>query len=390
MKPWTTKVTAMLGVVLAAASVFAVANGIVGRGQQASAQLNPALADESTITGIYAAASPAVVEIETSQGTGTRGFSMGGQGSGFVVDSSGTILTNNHVVDGATSVDVVFYDGSTQTGTVVGKDAVDDLAVVKVNSLPSGITPLVLVESNSVKPGQTAIAIGSPYGLTNSIAVGVVSGLNRRVSGSSLTGMIQTDANIQPGNSGGPLLNSLGQVIGINTAFEGQGTGIGFAVPSSIAIKALPDIKAGVQIQRAWLGISGLDLTPTNAQSIGLSVNQGVYVVTDVAGGPAEKAGLKASGSDQNGNPSKGGDIITAIDGKPVKSVTDIQTYLASRKVGDTVSLTVVRDSGNVTVSVTLGARPADTTSVTPSTPSDPSTPGTPGMPNFQWPWRNR
>jgi S1-C subfamily serine protease len=385
MKSWTSKIFAALGVVLVAAAVFVLATGTTFQGQQAGAQPSQTLVDENTITAIYSAASPAVVEIRvTSGGTGSLGgFSQGAQGSGFLVDTTGNILTNNHVVDGATSVQVIFSDGRSVSATVLGKDVANDLAVVKVTDTAfiKGIIPLVLADSTGVKPGQLAIAMGSPFGLNNSIAVGVISGLNRRVDGSSLTGMIQTDANIQPGNSGGPLLNSTGQVIGINTAFEGQGTGIGFAVPSSIANGALADLKAGKDITRPWIGISGLELTQTQADNLGLAVNQGVYVVTVVSGAPAEKAGLKAGGTDQNGAPGKGGDVITAIGGTPVKSVTDIQNYLAGKKVGDTITLTILRGGGVTTASVTLGARPAD------SAPTPPTQPA-PSMPAF--PWRNR
>jgi S1-C subfamily serine protease len=383
MKSWTSRIFAALGVVLVAAAVLVLATGTTFRAQPAGAQTSQTMVDENAITAIYSAASPAVVEITvTSAGIGPLGFSQAGQGSGFLIDSTGNILTNNHVVDGATSVQVIFSDGKTVTASVIGKDPADDLAVVKVDaSAVNGIKPLVLADSTGVKPGQVAIAIGSPYGLNNSIAVGVISGVNRRVDGSSLTGMIQTDANIQPGNSGGPLLNSTGLVIGINTAFEGQGTGIGFAVPSSVATRALPDLKAGKEITRPWIGISGLELTQAQADSLGLPVGQGVYVVTVVPGAPAEKAGLKAGGTDQNGAPARGGDVITAIGGTPVTSVTDIQNYLAGKRVGDAVTLTIMRGGASTSASVTLGARPADTT-------ANPSNPPVPSIPGF--PWRNR
>ncbi len=384
MKSWSTRVTAFLGVALVGSAIFVLATGTTFKAPQVSAAPNLVLSDESTITAIYAKAAPAVVEIEvTSQSTTGRGGSrsMGGQGSGFLVDTSGNILTNNHVVEGATSVQVIFNDGHTASATVLGTDANDDLAVVKVDaSALGGATPLTL-NTTAVQPGQTAIAIGSPYGLTNSISVGIVSGVNRKVSGSNLTGMIQTDANIQPGNSGGPLLNSSGEVIGINTAFEGQGTGIGFAIPTSLASKLLPDLKASKQIARPWIGISGLDLNQAQATTLGLNINQGVYVVSVVSGSPAEKAGLKAGTTDQSGAPGKGGDVITAIDSTTVKSVSDLQNYLANKNVGDTVTLTLNRGGATTTVGVTLAARPADTSSVVPSNPS------IPGMPNFPWPW---
>ena len=382
-KPWSTKITAIMGVVLVASAVLVLANGTTFKGQQAGAAANQTLADENTVTGIYSAASPAVVEIHvTSQNTTLRGNrSMGGQGSGFLIDSAGNILTNNHVVDGASTVQVIFNDGRNVSGTVLGKDTTDDLAVVKVDASVSGITPLTL-STFTVKPGQMAIAIGSPYGLTNSISVGIVSGVNRNVAGSGLTGMIQTDANIQPGNSGGPLLDSTGQVIGINTAFEGQGTGIGFAIPSSVASRVLSDLKANKQISRPWIGISGLDLTPDQATNLGLTVNQGVYVVTVVSGSPAEKAGLKAAATDQNGAPGEGGDVITAIDSTAVKSVADIQNYLASKKAGDTVTLTLNRNGASTTVSVTLAARPSDIQQVVPHSPVPQFQ-----FPNIPWPW---
>ena len=361
-RSWSTRITAIMGIVLVVSAVFVLATGTTFKGPQAGAAANQTLADENTVTGIYSAASPAVVEIEVvSQNATSRGSRpMGGQGSGFLVDNAGYILTNRHVVDGAASVEVIFNDGRKVSATVLGRDAANDLAVVKVDASVSGIIPLTL-STSTVRPGQMAIAIGSPYGLTNSISVGIVSGLNRNVAGSGLAGMIQTDANIQPGNSGGPLLDSTGQVIGINTAFEGQGTGIGFAVPSSVASRVLPDLEANTQISRPWIGISGLDLTRDQATSLGLAVNQGVYVVTVVSGGPAEKAGLKAGTVDQNGAPGKGGDVITAIDNTAVKGVADIQNYLASKKAGDTVTLALNRNGANTTVIVTLTARPSDT-----------------------------
>ena len=386
MKSWAMKILAAAAVLVVGAAIFVLATGTTLQRQKASAQPATILADEATITTIYDNASPAVVEIKvTSQlGSGARGsFVQSGQGSGFVIDNAGDIVTNNHVVDGATSVQVIFSTGKTVSANVLGKDSGDDLAVVKVDqsAIPSGLTPLVLADSSAVKPGQTAIALGSPYGLANSITTGVISGINRSAAGGE-TGMIQTDANIQPGNSGGPLLNSSGQVVGVNTSFEGQGTGIGFAVPSNVVSKVLTDLKASKQISKPWIGITGLDLTQSQAQTLGLSVSQGAYVITVASGSPAEAAGLKGGGTDQTGAPGKGGDVITAIDGKNVTGVADIQNYLATKKVGDVVTLTILRGGSNTSVSVTLGARPDN---VTPSVPSQPS----PGLP-FPFPRRGQ
>jgi len=385
MKSLAMKILAAAAVLVVGAAIFVLATGTTLQRQQASAQPAAILADEATITTIYANASPAVVEIEvTSQlGSGVRGgFMQSGQGSGFVIDNTGDIVTNNHVVDGATSVQVIFSNGKSISANVLGKDSGDDLAVVKVNSSAvSGITPLVLADSSLVKPGQTAIALGSPYGLTNSITTGVISGLNRSVAGGQ-TGMIQTSADIQPGNSGGPLLNSSGQVVGVNTAFQGQGTGIGFAIPSNVVSKVLQDLEAGKQVAKPWIGITGLDLTQAQAQTLGLNISQGAYVITVASGSPAATAGLKGAGTDQTGAPGKGGDVITAIDGKTVTGVTDIQNYLATKKVGDTVTLTVLRGGSSTSVSVTLGARPDN---LTPSVPNQPS----PGFP-FTFPRRGQ
>jgi len=368
-------VVAVLAVLLVGGAAYVLATGTTLTSPTASAapatmatgtvQTAPAQYSQDAVTAIYDSASPAVVEINvTEQGTGFWRSMQQGQGSGFLVDSNGYILTNNHVVDGATSVEVVFKDGKTVDASVVGTDPGDDLALVKVDSSAvSGITPLKLGDSSAVRPGQMAIAMGSPYGLTDSITVGVISGVNRSLSGSAMTGMLQTDAAINPGNSGGPLLDANGEVIGINTAIEAVAgaSGIGFAVPSNVATKALPDLTAGKQATRPWLGISGMALTQSLSQNLGLSISQGVYVVTVVPGSPADVAGLNGGGADANGDPVSGGDVITAVDGKAVTTVEDLSTYLrASKKVGDSVSLTVVRGGNSMAVTVSLGAWPAN------------------------------
>jgi serine protease Do len=386
MKKWLLRFAAVLSVlVVAAAVVVLVADNQNGANPKVSAALNETSMNESTITSIYATTSPAVVEIIVqTKSTGFGTFTTEGQGSGFVIDKAGYILTNNHVVGDASEIQVVFSNGNTETATLLGTDTLDDLAVIKVDaSAVSGITPLTLADSTKVQPGQMAIAIGSPYGLTNSITTGIVSGLNRSVEGSSLTGMLQTDAVIQPGNSGGPLLDSSGQVIGINTAIEGSGTGIGFAVPSSTASKVLDNLIAGKKIERPWLGISGMDLTKSLADDIGLSYNPGVYIVDVVSGSPADKAGLIGAGTDRSGNPTTGGDIITAIDNQQVTKVTDLQSYVRSKQVGDVVTLTILRDGSTITVKVTLAAQ---TTTTTKSTPDFPDS----NIPEFTIPWGNR
>lgn len=385
MKTVKDKIIAALAVLLIAVAAYTVGMGTIFAPHSTVA--TPVLYSQDNVTAIYDSASPAVVEIKvTQQGTGFYGQSFQeGQGSGFLVDTQGYILTNNHVVDGASSIQVVFKDGNTADAKVVGTDSVDDLALISVDSSSvSAITPLQFGDSSLVKPGQMAIALGSPYGLTDSITVGVISGLNRSLSGStgSMTGLLQTDAAINPGNSGGPLLDANGMVIGINTAIESVATGacgIGFAVPSNVAEKALPDLMAGKQVTRPWLGIGGIALTQSQANSLGLSVNQGVYVVTVVRNSPADKAGLKGGGTDASGAPASGGDVITAVDGKSVTSVEDLSAYLNTKQVGDKVTLSVLREGQSIDVQVTLEAWPTEI--------SANATPQPVPQPSLPWPW---
>jgi S1-C subfamily serine protease len=295
-------------------------------------------------------------------------------GSGFLVDNQGDILTNNHVVDGTTTVQVTLTNGNTIDGKVLGTDPVDDLAIVKVDpAAVAGIKPLTFGDSSLVVPGQMAIAIGNPLGFTDSITIGVISGLNRSIPNSNMRGMLQTDAAINPGNSGGPLLDDNGNVIGINTAAEIGATGadgMGFAIPSNLAVKIMPDLIAGKTVSRPWLGISGTALTQTTASQLGLSVNKGVYIVSVIANSPAEKAGLKAGGSNTDGTLVAGGDVITAVDGKAVTSVDDLSAYISTKSVGDKVSLTILRNGQSITVQVTLDAWPANLSSSTPQAPT--------------------
>jgi S1-C subfamily serine protease len=357
------KIIVLLIVALVAVGAYMIGGAMTRVPDTAAAA--PVLYDEDTITTIYNAVSPAVVEIQISQqGVGLFGGSFQeGQGSGFLVDDQGYILTNNHVVSGATDIQVVLDDGTTIDSTVVGTDAIYDLALIKVDaSAMSGVTPLELADSSNVKPGQMTIAMGSPFGLNDTITVGIISGVNRNIDGSrgTMNGMLQTDASINPGNSGGPLLNSQGQVIGINTAIEAASgaNGIGFAVPSNVATRVLPSLMAGQQVTRPWLGINGVALTPSLASSLNLSVDQGVYIVSLVPDSPAANAGLVAGGVDFNRNPAAGGDVITAADGQAVKTVEELSAYFMTRQVGDTVSLSILRSGQSMDVAVTLAAWP--------------------------------
>ncbi len=370
MKTLKASVQALLAILIIAGAGYMVGAGVTFGPHPAAAA---APYNQDTVTSIYDTASPAVVEINVvQQATGTYGRAVqAGQGSGFFIDGQGHILTNNHVVNGATAVQVVTASGATLDATVVGTDPADDLALISVSSGASGQF-LTFADSSLVKPGQMAIALGSPYGLNSTVTVGVVSGVNRTLS-SGMVGMIQTDAAINPGNSGGPLLDANGQVIGINTAVEAAGSarGIGFAVSSNVASRALASLKAGKQISRPWLGISGTALTAATSRTLGITVNEGVYVVSVVPGGPADKAGLKGSGTGSSGGPASGGDVITAADGKAMKSVEDLSAYLNTKQVGDRVDLTTLRNGSTVHVQVALEARPASTApNVVPQQPS--------------------
>src|ERR1700738_1979079 len=268
-----------------------------------------------SFAAIYQQVKDGVVTITTSvSGGGARSFSQA-EGSGIVVDTQGDILTNAHVVDGASQVQVAFSDGHTATGQVKGVDQSADLAVVQV-SASDQLHPLTAGNSDALQVGDTALAIGSPFGLQGSFTAGIISGLNRGTTapnGRALTGMIQTDAPINPGNSGGALLDGKGQLIGINDSIQSPvegNVGVGFAIPINRASSLLPSLEKGVAIQHPWLGISGQTLTASTAGQLGLSETSGVLVIQVVPGGPSAAAGLQA-----DGQPSANEDVVTAIDG---------------------------------------------------------------------------
>ncbi|MDQ6714035.1 MAG: trypsin-like peptidase domain-containing protein, partial [Candidatus Dormibacteraeota bacterium] len=269
-----------------------------------------------SFAAIYQQAKDGVVTITTStNSSGARSFSQA-EGSGIVVDTQGDILTNAHVVSGASQIRVTFGDGRTTTGQVKGVDQSADLAVVKVSVSQDQLHPLPIGNSDTLQVGDTALAIGAPFGLQGTFTAGVISGLNRGTTapnGRALTGMIQTDAPINPGNSGGALLDGRGQLIGVNDSIQSPvegNVGIGFAIPVNRAVSLLPSLEKGVAIQHPWLGISGQTLTAATADQLGLSQKSGVLVIQVVPGGPSAKAGLQA-----DGQASANDDVITAIDG---------------------------------------------------------------------------
>jgi S1-C subfamily serine protease len=329
----------------------------------------PQTASGDDLSALYSSVEPGVVAIQTFvESAGQLG---GGAGSGFIVDASGLIVTNEHVIADASRVEVVYFDGSGASATVVGRDVDSDLAVIKVDSLPGNVLPLPLGDSDTVLPGQWVVAIGNPYGLQNTMTYGIVSAVGRmipaRVGSYSIPQAIQTDAAINPGNSGGPLINMDGQVIGVNAQIRTDGTsssnaGIGFAIPVNIVRKVVPFLSKGNAYPWPWIGISGSSVDMLLAEAGNLDVQRGAYIAEVSAGGPAERAGLRGSSGTRQFSGLDvpvGGDVIIAADGAPVYDFADLLETVAFGMPGDKVDLTVLRGGREVSVTVTLEQRPA-------------------------------
>ena len=340
-------------------------------------------AEGLTAADIYERYAPGVVFVrsEITQQTQNPFDPFGGAqrseatGSGFVIDASGDILTNNHVIDGATpdSVTVQFADKKTVKAKIVGKDPSTDLALLKVDPEGLSLKALPLGSSKDVHVGDPTIAIGNPFGLDRTLTTGVVSALQRQIqapNGFAIRDVIQTDAAINPGNSGGPLIDSAGRVIGINSQIETGGggaqgnVGIGFAVPIDTAKSILENLKKGEAVQRAYLGITSLTVDG-QLDALNLPVDHGALVQTVEANSPAEQAGLKAgdlqatlSGSSSNDSVVLGGDIITKVDGKAITSSEQLSQLVTSHKPGDKVKVEIVRKKDTKTLTVTLAKRP--------------------------------
>jgi S1-C subfamily serine protease len=294
---------------------------------------------------------------QPQQGTAT--------GSGFVVDEDGTIITNAHVVEGASKVQVSFEEGGDLVDAEVkGVDDDTDLAVLKIDPEGQDLTVLPLGDSSDAEVGDPVVAIGNPFGLQRTVTTGIVSALQRQVdapSGFAITDVIQTDASINPGNSGGPLLNAQGEVIGINSQIAtggGQGSvGIGFAVPVNTAKDLLPQLRAGKDVKHAYLGVVMGDVTDEVAKRLDLPVDDGAVVQTVTAGSPADKAGLRDAEEDG------GGDVIVAIDGERVSGADDVVSAVAKRQAGETIEIEYYRGGNKRTAEVKLGERPAQLSS---------------------------
>jgi 2-alkenal reductase len=321
-----------------------------------------AAAEEQLLVSLYESVSFSVVNIAASTAFG------GGTGTGFVIDTDGNIVTNNHVVEGAQEILVRFADDTLVEAELVGADADSDLAVIRVD-VPAGLLrPVKLGDSSALRVGQRAIAVGNPFGFEQTMTTGIISALGRVVrqeSGFSLPQLIQTDAAINPGNSGGPLLNSRGEVIGVNTFIfsnSGSSAGVGFAVPVNTVKRVVPSLIEMGRYADPWLGISGLTVTPLVAEALDLPVEQGILLREVVPQGPADGAGLR--GNDQQVEFEgdlwfSGGDIIVAMDGVEIRDLDDLIIFLSETTVGQMVTLDIIRGGERLSVDVVLGERPA-------------------------------
>jgi putative serine protease PepD len=325
---------------------------------------------------IYQQLQPAVVEITSTQ-QGRSPFAPSGTaaGSGIVIDQQGTILTNYHVVADATNLEVTFSDDTTASASVVGTDPGNDVAIIRVDVSGQKLTVAPLGDSDAIRVGDPVLAIGQPFELEGTLTEGIVSATGRTYSEGQGTrpirNMIQTDAAVNPGNSGGPLIDCHGEVIGINTALDnptGQSVnvGIAFAVSINTAKRSLPDMQAGKTVSHPWLGIAGQNVTPALARDLNLSVQSGAYVTLVSAGSPAQQAGLRGAFSSESqaqrsgSQPQSGGDVIVAVDGHDITGVDDLASYLDSqKKVGETVTLKVNRGGQEMTLNATLAEWPS-------------------------------
>jgi S1-C subfamily serine protease len=326
--------------------------------------------DEEINIRVYRAASPAVVNITTT--AVAYDFFLNpipkeGTGSGAIIDRSGHILTNFHVIDGARRLEVTLADGSKWEGRAIGVDPSNDLAVIKIDAPAEKLTILALGDSSRLVVGQKVLVIGNPFGFERTLTGGIVSSVGRSIraeNGRLIRGIIQTDAAINPGNSGGPLLNSSGEVIGVSTAIfspSGGSVGVGFAVPINTAKRIISELITRGYVARPYLGISGHEIFPALAQALRLPVKEGIMVVEVAPGSPAHRAAIR--GGDravQVGNMivRVGGDIITAVDQVKVRTFEELSDFIDSKQPGDMVTLTLNRQGRPSAVEVRLRERP--------------------------------
>ena len=320
------------------------------------------------LTDLYNQVNPGVVNIRVF--VTRRGASGEGAGSGFVLDDAGHIITNNHVVQSADQVIVIFYDGTEAIAEIAGTDDDSDLAVLRVEQLPEGAHPLPLGDSGQVAVGEWVVAIGNPFGIGSSMTIGIVSAVGRAIpSGAtpySIPEAVQTDAAINPGNSGGPLLNLRGEVIGVNAQIQTGGTstantGVGFAIPSNTVRRVAPVLIQQGSFQWPYLGIRGESVNLLIMQANNLDTQHGAYIREVVPGGPAAEAGMRGTQRTETINRlpiESGGDVVVEADGQPVNDLNDLLAFIAAKNPGEQMVLTIIRDGEQQQVTVNLQARP--------------------------------
>jgi 2-alkenal reductase len=327
--------------------------------------------EDQVLIELYNRVNPAVVNIITYSNDQSDSTLPTGQGSGFVYDANGHIVTNAHVVHGSDDIEVVFSDNTIRRGTVVGEDLHSDLAVVKVDSLPPNVQPMELGDINDIAVGQTVVAIGNPFGLGGTLTRGIVSAIGRTIPALtvfSIPQAIQTDAPINPGNSGGPLLNLRGEVIGVNAQIETSGenranSGVGFAIPVSIVSRVIPVLIESGKFRWAWFGVQGTSLSPNIIEAMNVPFEKGAYLIEVIEDGPSDKANLQGATRQVTINGRTvdiGGDVITAINGESISSFEDLLIYISLfASPNQEVTVTIWRNGEYKDVPVTLEERPS-------------------------------
>lgn len=313
---------------------------------------------------IYELSKESVVLV-TAKWQTVSGLEPFSSGSGFIYDREGHIVTNNHVIENADAIDVTFSDGTILSAELVGADPYSDLAVIRVEGPADLLQPLPLGRSSELLVGESVMAIGNPFGLSNSMSLGIVSQLGRELEAPGnykIVDVIQVDAAINPGNSGGPLMNMRGEVVGVNTAIIIGSVGVGFAIPSDTVIREVPQLIQTGQYRHPWIGISSVDIDPDIAEAMGLNITKGTMVTSVFADSPAEAAGIKAGTQTTTVGGrtfTLGGDVIIGVDDVEVRKLIDAIVYIErNKKPGDTVSFKIIREGKLLNLDVTLGVRP--------------------------------
>ena len=379
----------MGGFVVAILAFGAIETGLAGKNENTTQTIaattqvsNDSSSDSNLVNQIYQRDGDGVgfitAENVTEQSSSPFGGSQSGTatGSGFLIDTDGHMVTNNHVIEGASKVTVTLgTSDTTYDAEVVGTDPSTDLALLKVDAPQDQMKPLKLGDSDSAEVGDPVVAIGNPFGLDRTVTTGIVSALQREIQSLTdyqISNVIQTDAAINPGNSGGPLINSDGEVIGVNSQIATGGSssegnvGIGFAIPVNTVKDVVDQLMNGGSVQHAYLGISAATLTPEISSALNLGTDSGVLVQEVTKDGPSGKAGLEGGNQQVTVGATQvetGGDIITAINGDDISSMDDLIAKVNESSVGDTLDLTVMRDGDTKDIKVTLGARPDDSSS---------------------------